>query len=367
MKRLLLLTPDFPPKRGGVARYLDGLAATFRDSILVLAAPEPGAEAFDASCGYPVERGPLEFRRVWPKWLRSVSLLWKYSSRYDLLLTSHVIPFGVVAYLNRLITKKPYVVILHGLDYELAQRSPRKRRLAHRVLNRAQALVTNSEWLKRKIASYVPNAPIAVVYPAVADRIIANANSGEAHVEAAPFTFLTVARLIERKGHLRVLAAIAALPEAMRNNLRYRIVGDGPMAESITAEISRLGLAGIVTISSDVTDAELPNAYRAADCFIMPVVDLPEDREGFGTVYLEAAAFGLPSIASNLPGIDEAVLDGRTGLLVREGDPGALTAAMRRLMEDEPLRQRLGENARLRAVREFSREAQFKKLQSIFS
>jgi phosphatidylinositol alpha-1,6-mannosyltransferase len=105
-----------------------------------------------------------------------------------------------------------------------------------------------------------------------------------------------------------------------------------------------------------VPPSQLPELYRACDLFALTSRSLPESVEGFGIVYLEAAAFGRPLLAYETGGVSEAVLDGETGLLAPEGDVEALSRALARLMEDATLRQRLGDAGRVFA-RKFSWES----------
>jgi glycosyltransferase involved in cell wall biosynthesis len=135
------------------------------------------------------------------------------------------------------------------------------------------------------------------------------------------------------------------------------------MEQAIQDEVKRLGLEQIVRIETDADDAAVVAAYESSDLFVMPTVGNTADREGFGMVYLEAASFGVPSIASDVPGVDEAVIDGETGLLVADGDHAALVAAIRK-MADPELRARLGENAHLRAHRDFKPSECFGKLEA---
>ena len=106
--------------------------------------------------------------------------------------------------------------------------------------------------------------------------------------------------------------------------------------------------------SGPSTDDALPGLYAAADVFVMPNRSDGVDFEGFGIVFLEAAASGLPSIAGNSGGAPEAVADEQTGLLVDGEDAQQLTAALRRLALSEDLRRRLGSRARERVVTEFT-------------
>ncbi|MGH7334840.1 MAG: glycosyltransferase family 4 protein, partial [Candidatus Rokuibacteriota bacterium] len=159
-------------------------------------------------------------------------------------------------------------------------------------------------------------------------------------------TVLTVARMYPRK-RLSDLLAAAALLRGRIPALEVRIVGDGPEASSLRVQRQELGLGTTVTLLGDVSRRALAEEYVNADCFCLPSV-----QEGFGIVFTEAMAAGLPVVACRAAAIPEVVLDGVTGLLVRPRCPADLAQAMELLLMDERLRNDLGE-AGLRRVQEF--------------
>ena len=128
------MTIDFPPRQGGVARYLDALASYFKDEIFVITTPEQGSKEFDEAAAYQVERQALLGKFVWPKWLSALDLLMKRKKDFDMVLVSHVLPLGTAALVSRAWTRKPYIVFVHGMDIALAKKSRRKRWLAKKVL-----------------------------------------------------------------------------------------------------------------------------------------------------------------------------------------------------------------------------------------
>ena len=107
----------------------------------------------------------------------------------------------------------------------------------------------------------------------------------------------------------------------------------------------------------DIPDEKLGALYAQADIFAMTSMPHKHSVEGFGLVYLEAGAHGLPVIAHDIGGVPEAVADGETGLLVAPGDGAALTQAFARLIADPALRRRLGEAGRIRAARNSWRDS----------
>jgi phosphatidyl-myo-inositol dimannoside synthase len=137
---------------------------------------------------------------------------------------------------------------------------------------------------------------------------------------------------------------------------RYVIVGDGPHRASLEADVQTLGLADVVHFAGASRSEDLPRWYAAADVFVMPNRPDGVDFEGFGMVFLEAAAAGKPSIGGCSGGVPEAVNDGVTGQLVDGTDVLEIEKAMVALAESRELRARYGSSGRDRVLREFTWE-----------
>jgi glycosyltransferase involved in cell wall biosynthesis len=158
-----------------------------------------------------------------------------------------------------------------------------------------------------------------------------------------PARLISVARLQAPKDPITLVRAIGMLRDA---SCSLVLVGDGPEHEHVDSEVRRLGLAGVVELTGNRPDvAEL---LAGSDIFV-----LSSNSEGLPLSILEAMAVGLPVVASRVGGIPEVVVDEETGLLVPPGSPGALAAALRRLIGDRDLRRRLGAAGRSRVVRDF--------------
>lgn len=164
---------------------------------------------------------------------------------------------------------------------------------------------------------------------------------------------LTIARLVARKGIDTVLdalpAVLAAHPEAV-----YVVAGDGPEAEALKALARRLGVEHAVRFAGAVPDAELPLWYSLGDVFVMPSRSDPPDVEGFGIVFLEAAATERPVVAARAGGVPDAVAHGVSGVLVPPGDAVALAAELSALLSDPARRAELGRRGRERVLSEFT-------------
>jgi phosphatidylinositol alpha-1,6-mannosyltransferase len=250
----------------------------------------------------------------------------------------------------------PFVQVFHGNDLLRTARRwgahPVKRRAWMRVAAGAARHVVNSLYtasLARELG--LPGDRVAVVPPEV-DTVAFRPprDSGERDAARARYGWgpgeritLFAGRLVERKGLSDLLAALSGVPGV------DRLVVAGPGDRSAyEREAQAAGVADRVTFLGYVTPAELPDLYRAVDLFAGPSRDAKarDDVEGFGIVYLEASASGLPVLATRAGGIPEAVEDGVGGLLVPPRDVPALSAAWARLAGDADLRRRLGDGGR---------------------
>jgi glycosyltransferase involved in cell wall biosynthesis len=159
---------------------------------------------------------------------------------------------------------------------------------------------------------------------------------------------ITVGRLVTKKGVDRFIRDILPGVVAVAPRVLYVVVGGGPLLREIEKLTAEKGLSGHVLLAGDVpmADPRLRAFYRAADIFVMPNVLIPGDIEGFGIVALEGGAAGLPVVASRLQGIQEAIVDGKNGILIPWSDAGAFTQTLLGLIENPGERKKLGESAR---------------------
>ncbi len=202
----------------------------------------------------------------------------------------------------------------------------------------------------------MPLERIRVIHPGVDTARFSPDADGSAfrarHAAGAACVLLTVGRLQLRKGHDRVIAALGAI-HAEFPGLRYLIAGDGAERGRLESLASEHGVRDLVVFLGPVTDEDLPRLYAACDVFLMPSRQIGADVEGFGIVYLEAAAVGKPTIGGRSGGVGEAISDGNTGFLVNGDDVGELAAAIRRFAASKELRLTMGAEGRRRVLAEF--------------
>jgi glycosyltransferase involved in cell wall biosynthesis len=185
------------------------------------------------------------------------------------------------------------------------------------------------------------------------------------HPAGKPPLILAVGRMVETKGFHDLISACARLAEA-GVACRCLIVGEGPEAGRLKKMVADLNLEDSVTLPGRLQPEELLPLFRAADLLAMPACVRQGDMDGIPTVLIEALALEIPVVASRVSGIPELVRDGDTGLLVAPDDPGALAAALGRLLADRPLARRLAAAGRELVRREFNSEHSAARLLELF-
>ena len=177
---------------------------------------------------------------------------------------------------------------------------------------------------------------------------------------------LHVGRLVEMKGTEHLIRAFALLSRT-RPLLRLEIVGDGPLRRRLQALAGSLALEPRVRFLGALPHAEALARMRRASMLVLPSVHTPTGRvEGLGMVLLEAAATGVPVVASRVGGIPEGVVDGQTGLLAPERDVAALHACMATLLDQPDTRRRMGNAARALVEARFDIRRQGERLEDLY-
>lgn len=270
-------------------------------------------------------------------------------------------PAAVAAFIARLLGLS-YSVTAHAYDIYTRQQP---RALARR-LGRASFVATCSKANREYLHEILKGRLVAVheVYHGV-DTTRFRAR-GEPAASERVEVLAGCGTLDPRKG-LRFLIDACAIVKERGLPFSCRIVGSGPELPSLEKQAEERGLAGIVNFLPPVPQDELVRHYQECDIFVQPsIVCANGDKDVIPNCLLEAMACGLGVIATRVSSIPEVIEDGRDGLLVPERDPQAIAAALTALMQDAPLRARLGENARRRVAGEFDRQATTRTLLALF-
>lgn len=363
MARILLLTYEFSPFRGGIATVAAGLAegASANGHEVHLMAPdydEPRAKE-DADRPYAVHRFPGDFCSM-----LSVDKLSGFARlahgavrRIRPTLVHAVDPQSHMALtlLGRVGLAPTFGVTVHGTEL-LRYRSESMPRVWMRGAFRRPAgvaVVSNAVRALLLERSDVDPARVFVAYPGIADRWRARPPADRSAVRVSwmagddDVVLVTVARRVPEKGQLRVIEALSTLPGPVRRRVAYVVVGSGPVEHARTL-VRAAGTGGVrLHLTGALDDDAVIDAMDAADLFVMLSGRTPKRLEGLGLVFLEAGARGVPSLALDTGGAGEAVLGGRTGIVLPEDAPiETIATAIARLADDPDRRRALGEAAR---------------------
>lgn len=355
----LLVTNDYPPKIGGIQSYLFELWRRLNPATFtVLTIDRDDAPAFDATAQHEVVRIKSRVMLPTPRLRARIRDLAKDTGA-SLVVLDPALPLGLLGPFLGL----PYAVVLHGAEVTVPARIPFLRQLLRRVIVHASLVIAAGSYPATEAHRLVgENMPNTIRVPPGVDgmrfapqsREQRNATRQRLGIEEGACVVFSLSRLVPRKGMDVLIEASAALASEFPC-LRVLIGGTGRDEKRLAKLAARLGAP--VSFLGRVPEGELPSAYGAADIFVMlcRIRWLGLEQEGFGMVFLEAAASGIAQIAGRSGGAHEAVIDHETGLVVdRPGDVVVSTEALRVLLADEDLRLGLGRQALARARTEFS-------------
>jgi phosphatidyl-myo-inositol dimannoside synthase len=272
---------------------------------------------------------------------------------------ARALPEGVAAWLSHRLGGPAYVCWAHGEDIAAAHLSRELTWLMTRVYRGAAANIANSHstsWTLEALG--IPPDRIHVVHPGV------DIHRFQPQIDAADIRarfsgdgraiLLSVGRLQRRKGHDLAIEAISRLGASVP--LSYLIAGDGAERGRLEGLVAQHRLQDRVHFLGEVSARDLPRYYAACDIFLLPNRIEEGDVEGFGMVFLEAAATGRPTIGGRTGGVPEAMIDRETGLLVSGTDVGELAAVIQDLASSPEKRHAMGSAGRERVCRAFTWE-----------
>ncbi len=368
MRRHLLVTNDFPPKVGGIQSYLWELWRRLpADDIAVHTTPHTGASVFDADQAFVVTRSREPVLLPTPTVVRRVRNLAERQGA-ELVVWDPALPVGHAA--RRV--DRPYAVVLHGSEVTVPGRLPMARSILARVLRGASLVICAGNYPAAEAERAAGcTLPTVVVPPGVdTDRFRPLDEAERASVRRelglpvdAPLV-VSVSRLVPRKGMDTLIRSAARLGRT-EPDLVVAIAGSGRDRRRLEGLVASTGAP--VRLLGRVPEELLPGLYGAGDVFAMLCRSRwgGLEQEGFGIVFLEAAAAGVPQVAGESGGAAEAVAHERTGLVM--GRPDAVEQVARSLSDllgDRERRTEMGREARRRAEAEFSYDVLARRLRA---
>src|SRR5215469_18159364 len=355
MRRTLIVTNDFPPRRGGIQSFVHELALRLPPDELTVYAPRwDGAAEFDARQPFEVVRHSTSLMIHSPGVARrAVEIANRVGA--EAVIFGAAAPLGLITpALRRGTSITRAIAITHGHEAGWAA-LPVARQLLHRIGEEVDVVTYLGEYFRVRIASALsPEAAarmtrLAPGVDAAAFRPDPGAREAirQRHGLGDRPVVVCVSRLVPRKGQDTLIRAwpqvVAQVPDAA-----LLIVGGGPYAGTLRTLAGRTRIPRSIILTGPVPAGELAANYCAGDVFAMPCRTRRRgvDVEGLGIVYLEASAAGLPAISGDSGGAPDAVLEGQTGYVVDGRDRRMLTERLIQLLQDSALRTAMGEAGR---------------------
>lgn len=286
-----------------------------------------------------------------PALVAGLRLHWR--KRFDVVHTWFVVPSGVAGLLHALLTRTRHCLTLVGGDlYEPCKAiSPHRywllRKAVRWICARVDVITAISRDTRQRAAQYfkIPDARINVIPLGFTPVTLSTVTRAELGLQAEDFYLITVGRLIQRKRHVDVLAALVQLPK----EVKYLVVGDGPELTELQQRARELGVGARVQWLGPLSEDEKYRYLCCADVFV-----LASEHEGFGIVLQEAMWVGLPIVTTHAGGQEDVVEAERNALFVPVRDPEVLAAAIQRLRVDAGLRARMRSANRTDIARQYT-------------
>ncbi len=367
--RVLLFTLEYPPFKGGVANFYENIVKHWPSCAEASEGKPSFAEASEGkpSLGIFVlhnNNNNLISNNFFPKWLPAFWQLYKAikKNKIDHVLVGHILPLGTVTYYISKILKIKYSVFLHGMDLAFSQKTQRKKNMSLKILTHASKILCTNSYVAELVRETLPDEDshdkIEVINPGVEAPYISGTDTRalqEKNKLGEKLVLFTISRLVKRKGHDLVIKIMPQLTEKYPN-LFYYIAGTGE-DEDYLKDLAK-GNDHIIFLGK-LKERDKWNWLCACDIFVMPSRHIgddftPNDFEGFGIVYLEAAICGKPVIAGRSGGIEDAVVDHETGILVDPESEDSILDGIDELAGNFLLRKEMGERALERAAEEFN-------------
>jgi phosphatidylinositol alpha-1,6-mannosyltransferase len=359
--RTLIVTNDFPPRRGGIQSFVHALATGLPAGTVTVYAPAwKGAAEFDERQPFPVIRHPTSLMLPVPAVSRRAAAVAREHD-CDTVVFGAAAPLGLITPALRKAGVRRAVALTHGHEAGWAA-LPGARSLLRRIGDEVDVVTYLGEYFRARLARVLsPRAQRQMVRlaPGVDVTFFRPGAGGDAVRERLGLTgrpvVACVSRMVPRKGQDTLLQAWPTVQANVGGSPLLLLVGDGPYRAELERLAQRLGVSDSVLFAGPVPGEELPAYYDAGDVFAMPCRTRRNglDVEGLGIVYLEASATGLPVVGGDSGGAPDAIVHGETGYVVPGGSEDALAARLIELLSDPVGAAAMGEKGQAWVDREW--------------
>lgn len=369
-RNLLIISYDYLPSTGGIARLCREITVglvSFYNTIKIITVDVPAVatpynEASIEIIRLPAKRVHCEIATL--KFIRNL----KNKSTYDVLCGIWH-PEALLALLGGM---KHVYILGHGAEFLPGASSFRKHiwlpLYAKWILRKARKVITNSRYTENLVRTIQPRASVEAL-PLAVNHTFFKPNDFKLKRNDATIRFVTVSRILAFKGHTFVLKTFEKLPEPLRNRIEWHIAGTGPYLTDLKKLIAQSPIKEQIYLHGFIPDEDLPQFYNTRDIFILATREEKESNqvEGFGLVFLEAQASGVPVIGTRTGGIPDAIEQGNGGWLFDQDDTEALSKILMNLISTPELIVKQGHCARTRVLKKCTWELYCAQLYIIIS
>ncbi len=350
---LFILTHEFHPQKGGIATFTEEMALSCSQQgfDVEVWAPDHGDVMSDKPWPFKVRRLDMKGTQDLPCLMATSKEI--IDKRRDLRRAAVYLPepgpISPMLYLQFFKAFQPGKLYLtfHGSEILNYYGRIHHRLLLKKLIAKADRVSAVSSYTHRLLVSRFPDATHKTVLTPCALRSDFVGTNHQKPANQEKVVILTVGRLHPRKGQSFILKTLNLLPEHLKPKVEFWMVGNGKHSEYQKELQRRVDQSDItVKMLGQLDDVQLREVYKQADIFAMTSLHYKKSIEGFGLVYLEASAHGLPVVAHHIGGVPDAVEHNKTGLLVPPGDKRALAKAFTDLIENPELRKSLGQTGR---------------------
>ena len=350
--KIILITHEYPPQRGGAGVYCEELcyAASQLSIELEIWAPKNSHTKDSSIIRQMPQKGSQDWRCSWSlvRFIKKYLTTARYLHIADPGTLRAMIRFGWLFH-----NLPPLIITIHGSELLRFTLLPPEKFLFRKLLNRAEKIHVLSHHNEDNLKKLCPEIShrILKIPGAPARNVIPQGDEKLSTIYLKPndelITLLCVGRIHPRKGQLELLCAINSLNKEIQKKLVCRIAGpiiDSSYFQKLTTLASQSACE--IIFVGELNDDELRAEYEKSDLFALTSIPTKKSIEGFGFVYLEASAHGLPILAHKTGGVEDAVLDGKTGFVVEPNEPNELKQKLELLINHSELREEIGKNGK---------------------
>lgn len=347
MNRIVLLSFDYPPNNGGIARLCGGIINELKNRGIpyLVITNIPYDKEYDKNIiRVTGRRGVIEFKIF--------RLLLKSTFSSDIIICDTWHPAGLLSILS----KRRTFILAHGAEFLSGIGFYRKFiKPCYRkwVLCHSNGIIANSHYTENLVKRMVDGLRV-IALPLPIDTNHFKPTKTKNNSDEV-LRICSVSRLEQFKGHDFVLFTIASLPESYQKRLRLEIAGKGPYLNSLIRLSQKLNIDGVVNFCGFIDEKDLCDFYSHNDVFILCTREdnIGHNVEGFGLVFTEAQACGTAVIGTKIGGIPDAVLDGQGGWLIEQDSKNELLVLLKKLIDNKLYAQSEGIIARERVKRDY--------------